>query len=106
MTPYSAARIGIATGLVVVGDLIGEGGAQERAAIGETPNLAARLQAVAEPGTVAIAEATRLLIGNLFVLQELRNLTLKGIAEPAAAFAVLSERPVESRFAASAMSTG
>jgi hypothetical protein len=49
---------------------------------------------------VVIAEATRLLIGNLFVLQELKNLTLKGIAEPAAAFAVLSERPVESRFAA------
>ena len=93
-------RIGIATGLVVVGDLIGEGGAQERAAIGETPNLAARLQAVAEPGTVVIAEATRLLIGNLFVLQELKNLTLKGIAEQAVAFAVLSERPVESRFAA------
>ena len=93
-------RIGIATGLVVVGDLIGEGAAQEHAAIGETPNLAARLQAAADPGRVVIAEATRLLIGNLFVLQELGNLTLKGIAEPAVAFAVLSERPIESRFAA------
>ena len=85
---------------MVVGDLIGEGAAQEHAAVGETPNLAARLQAAADPGSVVIAEATRLLIGNLFVLQELGNLTLKGIDEPAVAFAVLSERPVESRFAA------
>jgi class 3 adenylate cyclase/tetratricopeptide (TPR) repeat protein len=93
-------RIGIATGLVVVGDLIGEGAAQERGAIGDTPNLAARLQAAAEPGKVVVAQATRLLIGNLFELQELGKLTLKGIAEPAAAFVVLSERLVESRFAA------
>ncbi len=93
-------RIGIATGLVVVGDLIGEGAAQEQAVVGDTPNLAARLQGAAEPGMVVIAEATRRLLGDLFVLQELRAQTFKGIAEPTPAFAVLTERPLESRFAA------
>ena len=93
-------RIGVATGLVVVGDLIGEGAAQEQAVVGDTPNLAARLQGAAEPGMVVIAELTRVLIGNQFVLQDLGALTLKGIAEPTPAFAVLSERPLASRFAA------
>ena len=64
-------RVGIATGLVVVGDLIGSGAAQEQAVVGETPNLAARLQGVAEPNTVVIAESTRRLLGNLFELQDL-----------------------------------
>ena len=64
-------RVGIATGLVVVGDLIGSGEAQERGVVGETPNLAARLQAIAEPNTVVIAEGTRRLLGNLFELQDL-----------------------------------
>ena len=64
-------RIGIATGLVVVGDLIGSGEAQERSVVGETPNLAARLQGIAEPNTVVIAEATRKLLGNLFDLEDL-----------------------------------
>ena len=64
-------RVGIATGLVVVGDLIGSGEAQERGIVGETPNLAARLQSVAEPNTVVIAESTRKLLGNLFELQDL-----------------------------------
>jgi class 3 adenylate cyclase len=59
-------RVGIATGLVVVGDLIGKGSAQEQSVVGETPNLAARLQALAEPNTVVIAESTRKLLGNLF----------------------------------------
>ena len=59
-------RVGIATGMVVVGDLIGSGEAQERGIVGETPNLAARLQALAEPSTVVIAEGTRKLLGNLF----------------------------------------
>jgi class 3 adenylate cyclase len=63
--------VGIATGLVVVGDLIGSGEAQERGIVGETPNLAARLQGIAEPNTVAIAESTRKLLGNLFDLQNL-----------------------------------
>jgi class 3 adenylate cyclase len=93
-------RIGIATGLVVVGDLIGEGAAQEQAVIGDTPNLAGRLQGAAEPGTVVIAESTRHLVGDLFLLRELGAQSLKGIAEPVFAFAVLGERAVESRFAA------
>src|SRR5271163_499360 len=63
-------RVGIATGLVVVGDLIGSGEAQERGVVGETPNLAARLQAIADPDMVVIAESTRRLLGNLFELQE------------------------------------
>ena len=73
-------RIGIATGLVVVGDLIGSGEAQERGIVGETPNLAARLQGIAEPNTVVIAEGTRKLLGNLFELQDLGAKDLKGIA--------------------------
>ena len=73
-------RIGMATGLVVVGDLIGSGEAQERGIVGETPNLAARLQGIAEPNTVVIAEATRKLLGNLFELQDLGAKDLKGIA--------------------------
>jgi class 3 adenylate cyclase len=67
-------RVGIATGLVVVGDLIGSGGAQEQAIVGETPNLAARLQGLAEPNTVVIAESTRKLLGNLFDLQDLEQI--------------------------------
>jgi class 3 adenylate cyclase len=72
-------RVGIATGLVVVGDLIGTGSAQERAVVGETPNLAARLQGIAEPNTVVIAEGTRKLLGNLFELADLGAKDLKGI---------------------------
>jgi class 3 adenylate cyclase/predicted ATPase len=93
-------RVGIATGLVVVGDLVGQGAAQEQAVVGDTPNLAARLQRAAEPGMVVIAEATRHLVGDLFVLQELAAQRLWGIAEPIPAFAVVTERAVESRFAA------
>ena len=77
-------RVGIATGLVVVGDLIGSGEAQERGIVGETPNLAARLQGIAEPNTVVIAESTRKLLGNLFELQDLGGKDLKGIAESCA----------------------
>jgi class 3 adenylate cyclase len=62
-------RVGIATGLVVVGDLVGSGEAQERGIVGETPNLAARLQGLAEPDTVVIADATKRLLGNLFELK-------------------------------------
>jgi class 3 adenylate cyclase/predicted ATPase len=94
------ARIGIATGLVVVGDLVGEGPAQEQAVVGDPPNLAARLQSAAEPGTVIIAEATRHLLGDQFILQELGPQSFKGIAEPTRAFAVLGERTAETRFAA------
>src|SRR4029077_311551 len=76
------ARVGTATGLVVVGDLVGSGEAQERGIVGETPNLAARLQGVAEPNSVVIAESTRKLLGNLFELEDLGARDLKGIAGP------------------------
>ena len=100
-----AARIGIATGLVVVGDLIGEGAAQEEAVVGETPNLAARLQGVAEPGTVVIGEATRRLVGDLFELDDLGPHDLRGIERTCRAFRVLREDEAESRFDARQRST-
>src|SRR6201998_2429127 len=93
-------RVGIATGLVVVGDLVGSGEAQERGIIGETPNLAARLQAIAEPNRVVIAEGTRKLVGNLFELKDLGTKDLKGITGPARAWAALRSSSVESRFEA------
>ena len=93
-------RVGIATGLVVVGDLIGSGEAQERSIVGETPNLAARLQGIADPNTVVIAEATRKLLGSLFELDEVGPKDLKGIAGPVRAFVALRPRSVESRFEA------
>jgi len=91
-------RVGIATGLVVVGDLIGSGEAQERGIVGETPNLAARLQGIAEPNTVVIADGTRNLLGNLFELKDLGARDLKGIPEPARAWAALRVSSVGSRF--------
>ncbi len=94
------ARIGIATGMVVVGDLIGEGAAQEQTVVGETPNLAARLQALAEPGSVVISQATRRLLGGLFELADLGPTRLKGFAEPLAAFRVVGEGRAEGRFEA------
>ncbi len=95
-----AARVGIATGLVVVGDLIGRGANQEHAIVGETPNLAARLQGVAQPGEVVIARETRGLIGALFDLEASGPHDLKGIADPVEAFVVLGNRAIESRFEA------
>jgi hypothetical protein len=93
-------RVGIATGLVVVGDLIGSGEAQERGIVGETPNLAARLQALADPDTVVIAESTRKLLGGLFDLQNLGTREVKGITEPVRAYEALRPSAVESRFEA------
>jgi class 3 adenylate cyclase len=93
-------RVGIATGLVVVGDLIGSGDVRERGIVGETPNLAARLQGIAEPNMVVIAESTRRLLGNLFELQELGARDLKGIPGPVRAWAALRPSSVESRFEA------
>jgi class 3 adenylate cyclase len=93
-------RVGIATGLVVVGDLIGTGSAQEQAVVGETPNLAARLQGIAEPNMVVIAESTRKLLGNLFDLQDLGGRDLKGIGNLVRAWAVLRPASIESRFEA------
>jgi class 3 adenylate cyclase/predicted ATPase len=93
-------RVGIATGLVVVGDLIGAGEAQERGIVGETPNLAARLQSVAKPNCVVIAENTRKLLGSLFDLQDLGAQDLKGLGGPARAFVVVRPASIESRFEA------
>jgi class 3 adenylate cyclase len=93
-------RVGIATGLVVVGELIGSGASQEQAIVGETPNLAARLQALAEPNSVIIAESTRKLVGNLFEFEDLGAKDLKGIGGPAQAWAALRPSSVESRFEA------
>jgi hypothetical protein len=93
-------RVGIATGPVVVGDRIGSGEAQERGIVGETPNVAARLQGIAEPNTVVIAEGTRRLLGNLFELQGLGARDLKGVADRARTWAVLRPSTVESRFEA------
>jgi class 3 adenylate cyclase len=90
-------RVGIATGMVVAGDLLGLGTTQEQAVIGETPNLAARLQSVAEPNAVIIAESTRKLLGNLFEFQDLGAKDLKGLAGPVRAFAALRPSSVESR---------
>ena len=93
-------RVGIATGLVVVGDLVGSGEAQERGIVGDTPNLAARLQGLAEPNSVVIAESTRKLLGNLFEMEDLGARDLKGVAEPVRAWAALRPSRVESRFEA------
>ena len=91
-------RVGIASGLVVIGDLIGSGSAQEQAIVGKTPNLAARLQGIAAPNTVVIAEGTRKLLGNLFELEDLGSKDLKGISGGEQAWAVLRPSSVESRF--------
>ncbi len=93
-------RIGVATGLVVVGDLIGAGAAQERAVVGETPNLAARLQALAAPNAVVIDQRTRRLIGGLFEYEDLSAVEVKGFAEPVPAWRVFGESAVEDRFEA------
>src|SRR6516164_7691621 len=94
------ARVGIATGLVVVGDLIGEGSAQEQSVVGETPNLAARLQTLAEAGTVVIAASTRRLVADLFEYRDLGTVEVKGIAAPVPAWQVLGPSSVASRFEA------
>jgi class 3 adenylate cyclase len=93
-------RIGLATGLAVVGDLIGSGSAEERTVVGETPNLAARLQALAEPDTIVIAENTRRLVGDLFEYQNLGEVELKGLTAPVPAYRVLGESRMGSRFEA------
>jgi predicted ATPase len=93
-------RVGIATGIVVVGDLLGSGESQERGVVGDTPNLAARLQSSAAPDSVVIAEGTRKLLGNLFELQDLGRLDLKGVAGQTRAFAALRAGSQESRFEA------
>jgi class 3 adenylate cyclase len=94
------ARIGLATGLVVVGDLSGVGEAQERGIVGETPNLAARLQTLAEPSSIVIGPRTRHLLGNLFEYGDLGTIQVKGFAEPIHVYQVLGVSAAESRFEA------
>jgi class 3 adenylate cyclase len=94
------AHVGIATGLVVVGDLIGEGSAQQQSVVGETPNLAARLQALAKPDAVVIAAGTRRLVGRLFEYSDLGPIEVKGFAGPVPAWQVLRPSVVASRFEA------
>ncbi len=93
-------RVGIATGVAVVGDLLGSGESQERGIVGDTPNLAARLQGIAAPDSVVIAEGTRRLLGDLFELADLGPRALKGVAAPIRAYAALRESVQESRFEA------
>jgi hypothetical protein len=93
-------RVGIASGLVVVGDLIGSGASQEQAIVGKTPNLAARLQSLAEPNAVVIAESTHKLLGDLFEYQDLGKKDLRGLERPTRAWAVIRASALESRFEA------
>ncbi len=98
--PQCAARVGIATGLVVAGDMIGIGAAEERSVVGETPNLAGRLQGLAEPNTVVISTSTQRLLGGLFDYENLGGHQLKGFDEPVCAWQVLQPRQAASRFRA------
>ncbi len=93
-------RVGIATGIVVVGDLLGSGASEELGVVGATPNLAARLQGMAEPDTVVIADDTRRLLGALYDLKDLGAVDLKGIAGPTQAWSVVGQGSVENRFEA------
>jgi predicted ATPase/class 3 adenylate cyclase len=93
-------RVGIATGLVVIGNLIGAGEAQERGIVGETPNLAARMQALAEPDAVVIEPQTRLILGNLFEYRDLGKVQVKGFAQAVQAFQVIGLSAIDSRFEA------
>jgi class 3 adenylate cyclase len=91
-----AVRVGIHTGLVVVGAM-GEAGRQEQLALGETPNIAARIQGLAEPNTIAMSEATSRLVQGYFVCQDLGAQTLRGIAEPLHVYRVLQESGARGR---------
>jgi len=93
-------RVGIATGLVVIGDLLGEGVMQQHEVVGETPNLAARLQALAEPNTVVIGGDTRRLLGGLFEYRDLGKVPVKGFADPLQVWQVTGTSTVDSRFEA------
>jgi class 3 adenylate cyclase/pimeloyl-ACP methyl ester carboxylesterase len=95
---HLAARVGIASGLVVVGNLIAHGAAQEEEVIGETPNLAARLQQLASPNMVVISASTRRLLGGVFVLIDMGKSTVKGIDKPVHVYQVVGEETAESRF--------
>ncbi|HEX3400179.1 MAG TPA: AAA family ATPase [Acetobacteraceae bacterium] len=98
--PTLCARIGIATGMVIVGHLISAGESLERAVVGDAPNLASRLQSLAEPGTVLIDESTRRLIGGLFDYSDIGTRTIKGYEQPVRVCRVLRESSIDSRFEA------
>jgi class 3 adenylate cyclase/pimeloyl-ACP methyl ester carboxylesterase len=101
MEPGLEVRVGIATGLAVIGDLLREGAPDEgEAAVGETPNLAARMQGLALPGTIVISDPTRQLLGELFELADLGTQTIKGFAEPVRSWRVVGESAAEGRFEA------
>jgi class 3 adenylate cyclase/tetratricopeptide (TPR) repeat protein len=100
------ARIGIASGIVVVGDLVREGITQKDAAIGETTNLAARLQSLAEPNTILIAPETHRLVGALFEYRDLGSQTLKGFGEPLCVRQVIKPNQIENRFEVRRAATG
>ena len=93
-------RVGIATGEVVIGDIVGETSAQSEAVIGETPNRAARLQTLAQPNQLIIGDVTKKLVGDLFVLEELGEKSLKGIPDPVSVWRVVKEKVVDTRFEA------
>jgi class 3 adenylate cyclase len=101
-----AVRVGVTTGPVVVGDIVGEGAAEEAAVVGETPNLAARLQGIAQPNQLVIGPVTRQLVAELFELEDYGSHELKGISEPVRVWRVVSEREVESRFEATHVGGG
>jgi class 3 adenylate cyclase/predicted ATPase/energy-coupling factor transporter ATP-binding protein EcfA2 len=94
-------RVGVSSGEVIVGDLIGQASLDAEAVTGATPNLAARLQGIAEPGQVIISDSTRRLVGNVFLLHDLGQQNLKGFPGPIAAWTVKGERAADSRFEAS-----
>ncbi len=93
-----SARIGIATGFVIIGELIGDAACTEQEATGDTPNLAARLQSLAEPGTVVIADATRRLVGRVFTLRDLGEVEIKGLSDRQHIWAVEAVGNAEARF--------
>src|SRR5215469_15324294 len=95
-----AARVGIATGVVVIGELFDQARAREDAAVGSALALAARLQTLAEPGSVVIAQTTRQLVGGLFELSDLGKHRVKGFDDPVRAWRVIGDGPTESRFEA------
>ncbi len=95
-----SSRVGIATGVVIVGDLIGSGATQEAAVVGETPNLAARLQAIARPNQLVLPQVTQKILGDIFELEPIGKHQLKGLADPVEAYVVIGEIARESRFAA------
>ena len=93
-------RVGIATGLVIVGDLLGDGASQEHGVVGETPNLASRLQALAEPDTVVIDGSTRRLVGRLFEYLPLGSVSIAGFTDLVPVWRVIGANAVDSRFEA------